>query len=96
MAISADQARKILKIYRGVKIVRGGVRDIKKTKSMLDDHRRQSDFLMDSEELATRIREKSVRTDDVRNAARTAVNSIPKVYRFASRHIKRNRGNKDA
>ena len=94
--IDPEQARKILRIYRGAKVVRGGWRDFKKTKSMLEDHRSQSDFLMDAEELVSRVREKRVRPEDVRDGARAVVNSVPKIYRFAARHISKNREKKDA
>lgn len=96
MSLDPDQARKILKIYRGAKIAGRSFNDVKKAKNMLNSHSVQVDFLMDSEEIISRVRNKEVRSGDVGRLARSAVNSVPKLYNFLSNHIKKSKGGKNA
>lgn len=92
VALDADQARRLFKIYRGVKVADGGVRGYRKAKDMLDKHARQTDVLIDAEGITSRVREKRVDSQDVRDVGRGIVNAAPSVYRFVARHIKKSRG----
>lgn len=65
----------------------------RKAKSMLDDHASQTDILMDAAELAGRVQNNEVRAEDVRGAGRAVVNSVPRVYRFVARHIRKQQEN---
>jgi len=96
VSLDPEQARKILRIYRGAMMAGRGMRGYRKAKSMLDDHAGQTDLLMDAEGLVTRVREKRVEPRDVHNVARAAVNSVPRIYRFVALHVQKNRESGDA
>lgn len=89
--VDPERMEQILRVYRAARTTRQAIRGYKRTKRMLDDHREQNDVLMDAEEVAERIREERVRSEDVQNAARFAFNSLPKIYRVVAKHMaKRN------
>jgi hypothetical protein len=96
VGIDADQARKIFKVYRGAKAAKDGVRGYRKARDMLEKHAAQTDVLIDAEGVTTRVREKRVDPQDVRDIGRGIVNAAPSVYRFVSRHIKKAKEAKDA
>lgn len=92
VAMDADQARRILRIYRGAQIAKRGARGYRKAKDMLDSHAGQTNALIDAEGFVNRVREKRVHPEDVRGGMRLAVNSTPRVIRFVANHIRKARG----
>jgi hypothetical protein len=94
--IDPEQARKLLRFYRGAKMAQSGVGGLRKVRRMLDDHAEQTDFLMDAEELVTRVRERRVRSEDVHAGARAVVRAAPRVYIYIARHVRENREGNDA
>jgi len=88
MPLDPEQARRLFRIYRGVKTAKSGLRGFRKTRDMLDDQARQTDFLMDAEGLVNRVANRQVDPEDVRMLGRGAVNSAPRIYKAVVRHIK--------
>lgn len=86
-----EQARRLYRAYRGVKVAKKALDGYRKTKDMLDDHAEQTDALIDAEGFVTRVREKRVHREDVRAAGRAIVNSAPKIYDVVARHIRKKR-----
>ena len=91
VGIDADQARKLFRAYRGARAAGRGVRGYRRAKSMLDSHAAQTDALIDAEGIVSRVRDKQVDSHDVRDIGRGVIKATPRVYRFVSRHIRKNR-----
>ena len=96
VALDADQARKIFRLYRGAKAAESGVRGYRKARDMLEKHAAQTDVLIDGEAFTRRVRERRVDPQDIRDIGRGIVNGAPSVYRFVARHIQKTREGKDA
>jgi len=83
-----EQVRRLLRMYRAATTAGNAVDGYRKTKRMLDDHYKQNNEFLNKGELLDRIINKKVRQEDVRDGAHAIINSIPRVYRVVSRHIK--------
>lgn len=83
-----EQAKRFIRVYRVVKQVSYIQDERNKLKSAMNDHARQSDMLMDASDIIHRIRDKSVRPEDVRALGRGAMNSAPKLYDAISKYIR--------
>ena len=90
---ASREVQRFLRVYRAAKTARGVRLGHRKLKSMLDDHASQTDRLVDAAELVGRVQNREVRAEDVRAAGKAAVNSIPRVYQFVARHVRKNREN---
>ena len=86
-----SQVRRFLRVYRAAKAARNVKRGYRKAKGMLDAHAGQTDLLLDAAAFAERVRENRVQAEDVREGARVAVNSLPHVYRFVARHVRKHK-----
>jgi hypothetical protein len=90
---------KMHQAYRAFRAARGArkvIRGYKKTKGMLDAQRRQNDVLMDAENLARRIQDDKVRSEDVKKGARAIVNVAPDVFRAVAKYIAKRNAEKAA
>ena len=94
--VDPERMRQIFRVYRAARTTREAVRGYKRAKRMLDDHREQSEVLMDAEDLTRRIQNDQVRPEDIHNAAKFAFNSIPKVYGAVSKYIAKRNAEKAA
>lgn len=83
-----EQAQRFIRMYR----VMGQVNYIKdehgKLKSVMRDHVRQSNALMDASDIAHRIQNKKVQPDDVRAFGRGIADSAPRLYGAISKYIR--------
>lgn len=83
-----EQVRRLARVYRAVQRAQYVQTEHRKMKSAFQSHAHQSDALMDSADLVRRVRDHSVRPEDIRDIGRAAIKVGPRLYSIVARHIR--------